>query len=192
MKKHFIAAIIASLLISPMAIASGAYGGLSFGQVEISKDIEVDTGNLGLILGDINESGFGFEFLYSLTLLDDEEGDIAAETDTLGLFAVFQTPGDVYFKAKAGYGIVNLKFDDFDNNDSVSDTSEGFSYGLALGTKIGDGRIELSYYRFADFDDYADIEDQIEDALVGSAFEGTDIDIEAEVEMINLSYIFTF
>ncbi len=92
MKKHFIAAIIASLLISPMAIASGAYGGLSFGQVEISKDIEVDTGNLGLILGDINESGFGFEFLYSLTLLDDEEGDIAAETDTLGLFAVFQTP----------------------------------------------------------------------------------------------------
>ncbi len=69
MKKHFIAMILGSMLVSPMAVAEGSYGGLSYGQV-YSDDVY--TGNLGIVLGGIAENGFGFEFLYSFSVVDYE------------------------------------------------------------------------------------------------------------------------
>jgi len=186
------------MLVSPMAIAAGTYGGLSLGQVQIDGDFETDTTNLGIVLGDINESGFGFELFYSITVVDDSdsEGDLESsiETDTLGLYAVYQTSGDFYFKAKAGYGMAFLKWDfiEGDETEKLDDTYEGFTYGLSLGKTIGDGALELTYYRFPDLDGFADLEDAIEDALVGTPFEGQDISIDSDIEMINLTYIWVF
>ena len=62
MKKHFTAIILASMLCSPVALAQTAYGGLSYG---ILSTDEIDTGNLGLVLGGYADNGFGFEFFYN-------------------------------------------------------------------------------------------------------------------------------
>jgi len=198
MKKYFIAMMLASILVSPMAAAEGTYGGLSLGQVRIDGDLDFETENLGIVLGDINASGFGFELFYSITVSDDSDSfgsiESSIETDTLGLFAVYQSKGDFYFKAKAGYGMVFLKWDLIDGQDTAKadDSYEGFSYGLSVGHMIGDGALELTYYRFPDLDDFAGLEDDIEDALVGTPFEGTDIDIDSDIEMLNLTYVWTF
>jgi hypothetical protein len=166
--------IFASMLVSPMAQAAGNYGGLSFGQVQID---DIDTGNIGVVFGNIAENGFGYELFYSFTVLDYNETqnnlETTAETDIIGLFLAYQTPGDIYLKAKIGYAIVNLKFD-VEDQGSTSDTAEDMSFGLAVGTFIGDGAIELTYYRFPDFEE----------------FDGNDFD--EDVEMFNLTYFWTF
>jgi hypothetical protein len=175
MKKIIIATIFASTLVSPMAMAEGAYGGLSYGQVAID---DVDMGNLGIVLGNTTESGFGYELLYSFTIIEEEETDngveIKAGTDIVGLYATYQTPGDLYLKAQLGYGFVRLKFDALDAG-STSDTVDGFAYGLGGGVNIGRGSVELAYYRFADLE----------------KFDGIDVDDE-KVEMLNLTYLFSF
>ncbi len=175
MKKHFVAMIFASMLVSPMAMAEGPYGGLSYAQVAID---DVDTGNLGIVLGNVSESGFGYELNYSFTIIEDKETDngpeIRAGTDIVGLFVNYQTPGDIYVKGKLGYGFVRLKFDALEEG-SASDTVDGFSYGLAGGVNIGQGSVELTYYRYADLE----------------KFDGIDVD-DAKIEMINLSFLFSF
>ena len=175
MKKYLNAMILASMLVSPMAVADeSGYGGLSLGRVDVD---DIYTGNLGIVLGGIGENGFGYELFYSLTVVDYEESSggayDSAETDTINVYAVYRTPGDVYFKAKAGYSWVNLTLD-AEEDGKTSDSTEGFSYGLAAGIAIGDGSIEATYYRFPDFDD----------------FDGVPFD--EEVEMFNLAYLWTF
>ena len=195
MKKYFCAVLLASMLVPGMAIAEKGFAGLSLGQAEFSKDVEVETTNLGIVLGAVNEIGFGYEVFYSITLDDDSETvsgtEITGEIDTLGLYAMFKTPGDVYFKAKAGYSFVSHKLE-IEDVDSFTDTSDGFSYGLSVGAMIGGGALELSYYRFADFDEFSSLEEALEADLVGTPFEGTEISLEAEVEMLNLTYIYAF
>jgi hypothetical protein len=175
MKRQFFAMLLASVLFSPMAMAEGAFGGLSYSQVAID---DVDTGNLGIVLGNVTESGFGYELSYSFTIVEDKEKDngveIRAGTDIVGLYLTYQTPGDIYFKGKLGYGFVRLKFDALEDG-SVSDTVDGFSYGLAGGVNVGRGSVELTYFRFADLEE----------------FDGIDVDDE-KVEMLNLAYVFSF
>lgn len=176
MKNHLIAlaTILASALVTPAAMATGPYGGLAFGQFS-SEDI--DTGNLGIALGSINESGLGYELFYSFSVIDDEQTSngitTEADSDVIGLYVVYQTLGNVYFKAKAGYGFANITFD-IEDADSIDDSTDGFTYGLGGGISIGDGSLELTYYRFPDFEE----------------FDGVDVD--AEVEVINLTYLWSF
>ena len=175
MKKYFIAMILGSMLLSPSAMATGTYAGLAVGQVRID---DIKTGNIGIVLGSIAENGFGYELFYNFTVDHDDDTvdgvDIEAETDIVSLFAVYQTPGDVYVKAKLGYAIVSLKFD-VEDSGSVTDTEKDFSAGIAAGMLIGEGALELTYYRFPEFEEYEDI----------------DVD-DGEVDMINLSYVWTF
>jgi hypothetical protein len=176
MKKQLIAMILALMLVTPPAAAERTYGGLSVGQVAIG---DIDTGNLGITFGSIAENGFGLELFFSLNVIDQDEksggSTYKAEADTIGLFLVYQTPGSVYFKGRAGYGIVNLTFDLDDDGASVNDNVTGLSYGVAGGMMIGDGALELTYYWFPDFDDYADL----------------NIDNQ-HVNMINLTYFWHF
>jgi hypothetical protein len=178
MKKYFKLMILASLLVSPMAVADEtAYGGLSFGRVDVD---EIETGNLGIVLGAIADNGFGYELFYSFSVVDYDKSYNSFETDTINVYVVYRTPGKVYFKAKAGYSYVNITFvpdvGDIATGDgeSDSDSTEGFSYGLAGGIGIGDGALELTYYRFPDFDDFAGVP------------------FDEEVEMINLAYLWSF
>lgn len=73
-----------------------------------------------------------------------------------------------------GYAYVNPKFDEVDLGSS-SNSTEGLAFGRAAGIDISDGALELTYYRFADLEE----------------FDGVDIDDE-EVEMINLTFLWTF
>jgi hypothetical protein len=178
MKNLFIAMILASTLASPVAMAEGSYGGLSYGQINFSKDIDLDTGNIGIVLGNINASGFGFEFFYSISVIDDSDTsggvEITADTDIVSLFAVYQTPGDIYLKGKLGYSMVSLQFAASDLGGAITDTAQDFSYGVAAGAMIGDGALELTYFRFPDFEEF------------------DSIPLDSEVEMINLTYLWTF
>jgi hypothetical protein len=156
-------------------MATGSYGGLAIGQVKID---DIKTGNIGIVLGNIAENGLGFELFYNFTVDHDDETvdgvEIEAEIDIVSLFVVYQTPGNVYVKRKLGYAIVSLKFD-VEDAGSVSDTEKDFSAGIAAGMLIGDGALELSYYRFPEFDEFDDI----------------NVD-DGEVDMINLTYLWTF
>ena len=193
MKKYFTAMLIGSMLVSPLAIAEETFAGLSLGQLEFTEDVEAKTTNLGIVLGQVNEAGFGYELFYAITLDDDESSEggfeVEAESDILGLFAIYKTPGDVYFKAKAGYSMVSLHFD-FEDGDSANDTSDGFSYGLAIGAQLGGGALELSYYKFSDFDDFSELNDKINEVFAASP--PGDLSLEAEVEMLNLTYVYRF
>ena len=195
MKNYIIAMILASVMVSPMATAESGYGGASFSVVNIdTEDFETDSGNIGLVLGAFNEHGWGYEFMYTLTLIDDSESlgggvDLETEVDTVGLFAVYKTKGQVYVKAKAGYGYVSRGTDvnlDDDEVGSTTDSADGIAYGLAIGTMIGEGMLELSYYRFPDIEEFS----LFEEALEGTEFEGADF--ESDVQMLGVTYSFSF
>lgn len=175
LKKLSVLTIFVSVLVSPWAAADETFGGMAFGNVRIE---EVDTGNLGILLGGNGNSGFGYEFLYSFTLIGEEDtvNDVkfSWSTNVLGLFATFRTPGPLYIKGKVGYGQVLINFDPVEGS-GLSDAVDDISYGVAAGIKIGKGAFEATYYRFPDIEE----------------FNGFDIDDE-RVEMLNISYLFTF
>ena len=67
-------------------MATGTYGDLAIGQVKID---DIKTGNIGIVLGNIAENGFGFELFYNFTVDHDDDSidgvDIEAETDIFSL-----------------------------------------------------------------------------------------------------------
>ncbi|CAA0116240.1 Uncharacterised protein [BD1-7 clade bacterium] len=65
-----------------------------------------------------------------------------------GLYGVFQTDGDVFFRAKLGFNYTMFDFSG-DINRSFSDF--GISYGFSIGQKLGKlGAMEFNYMRYAD------------------------------------------
>ena len=175
MKKQLVATILAFGLFAPMAQAAGPYGGLALGHVSVDDDVE--TVNLGIALGNIAEHGFGYELFYSFSVVDDSGSSNGlsydADTDVLGAYVVYQTPGNVYFKGKLGYGFSNVTFD-FDDQASIDESEYDFTYGIGGGFFMGDGALEFTYYRFPEIE------------------EVDGMDVDADVEMFNLTYLWTF
>jgi hypothetical protein len=177
MNKFLSSLIVIGLLTSPVIHATGNYAGIAYGQVE-SEDLE--TGNLGFIIGRSSEKGLGFEFFYMTTVSEDSisSGPFSADVsiDTYGIFGVYRSAIDVYstyFKARAGLAIVDLEFD-FGDLGSIDDDTSGFAFGIAIGHRIGNGGLEFAYTVLPEFDDFDGIE------------------VDAEVDMLSLSYYWDF
>ena len=72
------------------------------------------------------------------------------ETDTLGLFLVFKTPGNVYGKARAGYAVIEQ-----DVSTVGSDNVYGLAFGLGGGINFSDNlAVELEYTLFPETDEF--------------------------------------
>jgi hypothetical protein len=138
---------------------------------------EFNTGNLGAIAGYSPDSGLGFEAFYMVTAAKDSDsgaiGDYDIYTNTWGLLGVYKSTGDIYIKGKLGVAIVDLQFD-VEGPGSIDDTTAGLAYGIAIGTALGNGNLELAY------------------TVLPSMEEFRDVDFDADFDMIAVSYLWTF
>lgn len=178
MKWNRIAVLVITLVAAPQALAEGIeaqaeniIAGVTLGRV--STD-ESDTNNLGFVAGYVPSGGYGFEFFYLKNMSDDSvsvsgiSGDV--KTDTWGIFGVYKSTGDIYLKGKFGYGVVSVDFDP-DEAGKVSDSESGFALGLAVGTTLGPGDLELSYTMMPDLGE----------------FDNTDV--EADTDILAVTYL---
>jgi len=142
-------------------IPGKVYLGVKYGLLTIEEDAsgseEVEMDNVGFTFGgDINEY-LGLEFDYTQTVSewrDEVAGSTqTASIDTLGLFLVGRTQGDVYFKGRVGYTKVNqnIKFPGASGDDNIY----GIAYGLGGGIKFGKTMaIEIEYTVFPETDEF--------------------------------------
>ncbi|MCP4982833.1 MAG: porin family protein [Gammaproteobacteria bacterium] len=175
--KACIAILLIALFAMPMAQAEGTYMGIGYGRAK-SEDIE--TGNLGFVIGRSPDKGAGFEFFYAPTIVEDDisSGPLSADitVDSYGILVYYKTGTDDfdgYLKIKGGVAVVDLEFD-FDGIGSIDDDTSGFTYGIALGFQMGSGALEISYLILPDFDDFQGIE------------------VDAEVGMFSITYQWNF
>ena len=158
------------------------YLGIKAAQVTIEEDTsgseEIEMDNIGFTFGsDINEY-LGLEFEYTQSASDEKTDKfgptLTASTETVGLYLIGRTQGDVYFKGRVGYTRVNQDVSVsglFSGNDNIY----GIAYGLGAGIKFGKTTaVEIEYTVFPDTDEY--------DKL-GSLFAD---DLETEVISIGL------
>ena len=136
--------LLIAAFVMPAARAEGTYAAIGYGQLK-SEDIE--TGNIGLVIGSSPNKGVGFEFFYAptKTATDDFNG---------------------YFKIKGGVAVVDLEFD-FGDIGSIDDDTSGLAYGFTFGTQIGSGALEITYLILPEFDDFDGIEVDAEVNLFG-------------------------
>ena len=170
-------------------VFADAYLGFKYGQVVLGVDLdyddtEQDLGNFGIILGNRINENFALELEYTQTVhQDDGFNDFDVEADTIGLFLVGKTSGQVYFKGKLGYARVAQHFDfgagstqELDGDKNVY----GLAYGIGAGARVkdfGSLELELTVYPVRDdveFD-FGPISGTAEDDL--------------EMHMISLTYI---
>ena len=166
--------LLLGLLATPLARAEGGYGGVLFAKLETEGS---DTGNLGVQAGIREANGIGFEVFYAATVAKDSNSfsgfEFETSIDAYGLLGTYQTPGDTYVKFKAGIAMVAIEFD-LEDASSEDDDESGFAYGIGVGTAIGKGQLELNYLVLPEFEE----------------FQGTDVD--ADVDMLSLSYLWDF
>lgn len=173
--------LLGSFVFSLAASAHSGYVAPFYGHITIDErgsDFQVENGMLGIAAGRIGEAGLGFEIFYAAHLNDDvirvDGEDIAkASITSLGLLAVYRTPGRLFMKLKGGFATTGLRLD-FDDLGKIDDDSSGLAYGGAVGYEIGSGALELGYLVLPEFDD----------------FEGLDFD--ADIELITLGYHWNF
>lgn len=182
MKRIAILMLGLALCYIPLVQAEGGYLGAMIAQVSAAEDdFDIETGNLGIVVGNVMDSGFGIdgsfgiEGFFLVTVAEDENSDLDADVSTegYGILGFYRTPGDFYVTAKAGWAIVSADID-FNDGGRSSDSQSGLAYGLGVGASIGGGDLELTYMVLPEFD----------------TFDGADVDIE--IDTISLSYLWYF
>lgn len=152
-------------------IPGKVYLGVQMGQLSIEADTSgsdsLDMDHIGFTFGgDINEF-LGLEFAYTQTVSDERDEVDRGSTNTMGLFLVGRTQGDVYFKGRVGYSIVNQEFSLLGT--SFDDNVYGIAYGLGGGKRFGETlALEIEYTVFPETDEHDEL---------GSLF-GVDFDTE--------------
>lgn len=138
------------------------YLGIKAGQFTIEEDTsgseEIEMDNIGITFGsDINEY-LGLEFEYTQSASEEKTDkfgpSLTASTDTIGLYLVGRTQGDVYFKGRVGYTRVNqdVSITGFLSGD---DNIYGIAYGLGAGIQFGKSTaVEIEYTVFPDTDEH--------------------------------------
>jgi len=174
MKRNLVVTLLITVFMAPVA---HGYGGLMYSQVEISdSDIDdVETGNLGLVLGDVSLTGFGVEGFFSFTVAEDSDSDLDIDTsiDVFAIMGVYRSPGPTYVKLKAGIAQVEVEIDQSGFGETNEEES-GLTYGIAVGTEVGSGALELSYTVLPELEKIDDFE------------------VDYDINMIGLTYLWGF
>ncbi len=131
------------------------------GQLTIEEDAsgseEIEMDHMGFTFGgDVNDY-LGLEFAYTQTVSDERTDKfgptLTASTNTLGLYLVGRTQGDVYFKGRVGYTKVNQDIEFLGS--TGDDNIYGIAYGLGGGIKFGDTiALEIEYTVFPETDEF--------------------------------------
>lgn len=111
-------------------------------------------------------------------------------TQATGVYAVFQTSGEAYVKAR--FGIANSTADFETDFASKSFSSTHLSYGLSIGQKFGIGAFELLYMRYPDV---KVSRQEFRDAFYsGEKFDRTGATVARRLtlEILAVGYVFSF
>ena len=155
-------------------IPGKAYLGIKFGQITIDEPVsgsdDVEMENVGFTFaGDINDY-LALEFEFSQTVSEEELDlfnlgpDLKVSSDTLGLFLVGKTQGDIYFKGRVGYTRVeqDISYSGF----SISANVYGVAAGLGAGIKLSKGAaLEIEYTVYPETDRFEDLGIGFDDGL---------------------------
>jgi len=115
-------------------------------------DVEMD--NLGFVFGGELNDILALEFDYSQTVSADKEvsgGSISkASVDSMGLFLVAKSSGDIYVRGRVGYTRIEIEISDFG-----TDNIYGLAYGIGAGINVGKGAaFEIEYTVYPETDEF--------------------------------------
>lgn len=184
---------------NPLDFVGEVYLTVKYGEVTYALEVpesgsEIRT--LGFVFGSGISETWAMEFEYTTTVSVDDDYKLrlsdtltlsgsSAEVNSLGVFAVARTPGDLYLKGRLGYTRTEQIFSDSLGVDwGGSKNVYGVAYGFSLGYKFTKGgALELEYMV------YPTREDLTFDTtpVGGSVFED-----DLEVDFVSLNYVMSF
>ena len=132
--------------------------GVKYGLVEVDPDVSgadtFDLDNMGFNFGGHFNDYLALEFEYSTTVSADKQSfagsDVKVEADSVTLFLVARTAGDVYGRARLGYSRI-----DQDVSTIGSDTVYGLAYGIGGGFEFADNvAVEFDYTVYPETDEF--------------------------------------
>lgn len=148
MKIVAIASALFAVLFAPLAMAQSAEPLIVGGKIGFMKPHGSDNDSgmtIGASMGKRIEGNFRWEADLMLGVSDGEIGRTTDwSVDSIAGYGVYQTSGNVYFKAKAGVAYWD---DNFDNDTNLS-------MGVGIGAKMGRGALEFEYTQLNDYTDY--------------------------------------
>ena len=119
-----------------------------------------------------------------------EYSTMEISTSAAGIYAVFQTSGEAYVKARLGVANSTADFETDYASESFSSTH--LSYGLSIGQQFGIGALELLYMRYPDVQVSRK---QFEDTFLsgeGDTRNGVTVARRLTSEILAVGYIFKF
>ena len=131
--------------------------------VDGADDIEID--NMGVVFGGHINDYLAIELDYTQTVSAAKEdfagSTVKFETDSLGLYLVARTTGQLYGRARVGYSRIEQDVTGFG-----SDTVYGLSYSLGGGFEFTDNvSLEIEYTLLPETDEFDDLGRIIDDTL---------------------------
>jgi len=168
-------------------IPGKVYLGVKYGLLTInepvsgSDDVEMD--NVGFTFsGDIN-GYLALEFAYNQTVTEsdldlfDLGPELKVSSDTLGLFLVARTRGDVYLKGRLGY--TRAAQDISYSGSSVSGNVYGLAGGIGAGITLAKGTaLEIEYTIYPDTNKFEKLGPGFDDGL--------------ETEFVTIGFVWSF
>jgi outer membrane immunogenic protein len=159
--KKLITSGILGLAISATAQAEDTTGNssgfyLGGGVASLSTDAPSDPDNYFFQAGYSFGGGWAAEFLYTDSYSDADLGTFEVEdidvnaklsASAMGLYAVYRSAGDLYFKGKLGYIDAEMTITASAMGESASESASetDFSYGIGGGYAFGAHALELEY-----------------------------------------------
>jgi len=145
---------------SEALIPGKAYLGVKYGVFKSEQNVgpkdryDVEMDNLGFVFGGEINDILALEFDYSQTVSADKEesggSTSKASVDSIGLFLVAKSRGDVYVRGRVGYTKIEIDISDFG-----TDRIYGLAYGIGAGIKVGKGAaFEIEYTVFPETDEF--------------------------------------
>ncbi len=155
MLRTLLFSICALSLITPAYSAQPAsqqpsmFFGIKGGFMKPDGDDNDPAFNIGAVMGQPVSRDFSWEAEFNFTVAD---GEVGANRDwdfnNIAGYAVYRSPGNIGFKAKAG-----LTYWDTDNDSGTS-----LSMGIGAGFKVGqNGMLDVEYTQVDDFVDYISV-----------------------------------
>lgn len=177
---------------NPLDYGGQVYLTVKYSEITIAVDVPEsgsEIRNLGFVFGGSISDNWALELEYSTTVsVDDNYGggnNGSAEVNSLGVFLVGRTPGDLYLKGRLGYTRTEqifgpIEFTQLEGSRNIY----GVAVGVAAGFKFTQGgALELEYMLYPTRDDVT-----FDTTPIG----GPIFDEDLEMDFVSLNYVMSF
>lgn len=138
------------LMVSKAGVNMGGYVTAQYGFLTSQP---TSMGNVGVVAGVPVNKWFSVEGQATTTIIKGKTLDVGQlSSNSIGVFGVMSSSGDVYGKARLGVAHVGVNVDALG-----SDAANGIAYGVGGGVSLGEGAIEVEYTKLPTIKDFAGI-----------------------------------